>query len=168
MKHASWLFVWVMALTTVGCSKGDAAGPPDSGPPAVDQCVNGSDLGLVNALVAVPDGGVPDAGRTDGLVANGVVDLMTAALGACVRDSCGPYILSESAELGTCVEGCVAASDLAGLSTGCTGCWTEFSRCAATNCVTLCVADFTAPACVDCLSTNCLGRYFACTGYEGP
>eukprot|EP00984_Skeletonema_dohrnii_P020087 scaffold9706_cov79-Skeletonema_dohrnii-CCMP3373.AAC.7 len=62
----------------------------------------------------------------------------------------------------TCVEDCF--QDLYGYSSNCTSCVAPISPCGVeSGCAFLCIADGTAPACVECLRP-CINEFHACTG----
>ena len=68
------------------------------------------------------------------------------------------------------VAACVAAgvADQTGLSAGCAGCYGEQVACAASSCLSQCVADPTAEACTSCVVDNCQSGFLECAGFTGP
>ncbi|MGB8221894.1 MAG: hypothetical protein WCF10_04865, partial [Polyangiales bacterium] len=71
--------------------------------------------------------------------------------------------------LATCVEQCVndTIQEITGstLSTDCVGCYGGTVACGAAFCTAACVADTTAPMCIDCRCTNnCTPDFVICSG----
>jgi hypothetical protein len=78
--------------------------------------------------------------------------------------ACFPNCSSQRIDaLSACIASCTA--DVAGLSGGCSSCYGANGACATTNCVRECVADLSAPRCVECLcDAGCALDFYACSG----
>jgi len=153
-----------------GCG-GDDGGSADSGPPAVDQCTNATDIAIITALAAMTDGGIPDGGVPDGgPYPDTLLGAMGAAFDVCTTDmnECLPNILAESM-IEECLASCLATnmSPAADISAGCTACNVEVVYCASTMCIAECLGSDRS-MCEACAAENCVPRYSTCSGLPAP
>jgi len=166
----------------VGCGDDDGTTPVDSGGP-VDSGPGMMDAGPVDAGPGGTDAGpgMTDGGGGGGACTN-ASDLMAimqdyadggpadGGVGvATLAGQCGPGCLS-AADFQMCVSSCVRAGTGNAVSMACTDCVGLSAACTAGNCISVCLSDPRAPACLACQCgdnadhVNCLAAYTACSG----
>lgn len=145
----------------LGC--GGSTPSLDAGPPPVDQCTNSADLGIIGALAAMEDGGIPDGGVPEGgPYPYSYQAALTTALKVCGGQVCLQAILNE-VDAEQCMSECLSMTEVAGLSSGCIACQSETIRCAAANCINVCLGSDPA-LCDACGIEHCGARTVECTG----
>jgi len=147
------LFAFMLGTCLLGCGD-DGSGPPDAGPPPEEQCINAMDQAVIAPLT--PDGGV-DAGLA--------LDPLSEYFANCSRDTCLEASFSGTdEELAACMDTCIDATAVSGLSSGCRTCYYEQVVCVRENCITVC-AVATSDACLTCLAEDCAPRLRDCRGF---
>jgi len=166
MRFTALTAISVALLGLVGCGH-DGGGEPDAGPPPVDQCLSDPDIAIVNSILEVPDGGLPDAGRSDGLLSADLPDMVAVYVEDCVTNTCQTEVIYQTPELASCMTDCLNGTPTAGLSWPCLSCWLEIIDCAISLCPVECLgADRTM--CDACTVANCNPRFYECSGYDPP
>lgn len=141
---------------------------------------------LVGACDDGADSGVGGSATTSG--AGGTAPIQTLDTGACIggADVAVLEALDEDAEIKSCVMSLVTAgtgptdpgfaeavssclADATGLSPDCAACHGTNADCGADQCFGMCIADSTAPDCVDCrcgrsAPNDCVGDFETCSG----
>lgn len=125
---------------------GAAGQGPDAG---TNQCTNTADMAAVQATYPIADAG--DLGVPD------------------IAAICGKGCLG-SADSVKCTTDCIRQNTSNAVSEGCAGCFSASVKCTIDNCLSECIADAAAPACIACRcgtntdSINCFEAYTACSG----
>lgn len=118
-------------------------------PAATDQCTNTEDGAVIQA-----DPDAPGA----------------IATGCGVGSSCIGFAFSDLEQFETCVQGCMTDDTTgAGLTDGCSLCYTQIVVCTAENCLAApanCASAPNGEACVECRNTNCGAAFAACSGLQ--
>lgn len=156
------LLTLALALSVVGCGD-DGGDVPDAGQRGTDLCVGDADLALTNALVDIPDGGVADAGRSDGLNSQAAKDYLAVDIETCARENRLLHVINQSADLPACMEDCLSVTDSDGISTPCIGCWSDLVGCAILQCAGICSGTDTA-GCDVCVNDNYKPSFHQCAG----
>jgi hypothetical protein len=178
MQRFSYL-VAALVMVAGACS--------DDGTPVKKDGTVTPDVGKKDGPVVKPDGTVV---KPDGTV---VKPDGTAPSGKCTNAAdlakldTKPERDAVSAKAKTCGVGCILNADKkkcttdcltkpepegAGLSVDCTGCYVDIVLCAATNCMTPCLADPNGQPCADCqqgkppstTGVNCVTPFYTCSG----
>lgn len=140
----------VAGLALGGCSDGGDDAPL----PLLDQCLDPSD-GMIIADHTPVDGGAPDGGA---------VTEVGIFVENCVRGSCITELFGDDDEaLAFCVNTCVDATEISGLSTGCRQCFLQQISCGTEFCVTDCTGS-SEDLCHACVEQYCGDEYRDCVG----
>ncbi len=163
--HRSIVLVSAFLVALAGCSSSTTPGSTS----ATTSATTGTGTGTGTATGA---GGAGGAGAGGAGAGGG------AATAACTNDAdkaiqsadptafhksisdCATTFIGQDKPTKDCIK------EKTGLSDACTACFGDEVLCAASKCLTDCMADQNGQACTDCRATNCDGAFEACSGVK--
>lgn len=167
MSKSTWWAGLLAAFTLLSACGDDAPAPErDASVSEPDATADALDEAEKDASTVLPEAGAGACGEEDALILAGDDTPFESTLQSCVfpvvSGGTPPSDPSFANKVGDCLE-------TKGLSASCAACYGVFAQCNASQCLSHCISDPNAPACVECRcgqssEKDCIGALVACTG----
>jgi len=130
--------------------------------PVVEDAPSVADTAVATDVPVVTDTPVVPTGACQNAADLAIIAPDRDAISAAAK-TCGMGCLGDADPV-ACSTPCVV--DKTGISSACAGCYAAMINCTIKNCVAECVADPSAPVCLECQETKgCFKGFYDCSGF---